>query len=163
LVVDAAAVFGDAVARAVAQVVHRPLRRRHTDDRHVELVVLHHRIQRGEDLLAREIARHAEEHQRIRRIPRWHYLVSPMAWSSFSSWPPNSLRMAESNRSAKSAPSREVKRANSAALSTSAGTPSSTAACTVHRPSPLSETRPANSERSRFCDNACAVRSSNQL
>ena len=36
------------------------------------------------------------------RRPRDHSVV-PMVWSSFSSWPPNSLRMAESSLSAKSA------------------------------------------------------------
>ena len=63
---------------------------------------------------------------------------------AFSRWPPNAKRIAESSLSAKSASPREVKRSNSAAVSTGAGTASSIAALIVQRPSPESETRPAN-------------------
>ena len=43
-----------------------------------------------------------------------------------------------------------------------AGTPSSTAAITVQRPSPESETRPAKSARSGEAASAAAVRSTSQ-
>ena len=62
--------------------------------------------------------------------------------AGFSWCPPNCWRMAESSLSAKSASPRELKRSYSAAASTCAGTPSSTAASAVQRPSPESETRP---------------------
>ena len=42
-----------------------PARLRHADDRHVEVAALHHRLQRGKDLLVREIAGRAEEHERV--------------------------------------------------------------------------------------------------
>ncbi len=110
LVVDAAAVFGDAVAGAFPEVVDRPRRRRDADHRHVELALLHHRVERGEDLLVREVTRHPEEHEGVGAVRVVHF-VSPMVWPGFSSWPPNSLRIADNNRSAKSALPRDVKRA----------------------------------------------------
>src|SRR3954469_24436368 len=61
----------------------------------------------------------------------------------FSRWPPKALRIAERTRLPKSASPRDEKRSNSDAESTGTGTPSSTAACTVQRPSPESLTRPA--------------------
>jgi hypothetical protein len=48
----------------------------------------------------------------------------------------------------------------SEAASTGAGTPSSTAACTVQRPSPESLTWPAYSSSAGVSCSACAVRSS---
>ncbi len=54
---------------------------------------LHHRLQGREDLLVREVPGRAEEDQRIGRVRRHH---------CFSSCPPNSYLMAESNLSAKS-------------------------------------------------------------
>src|ERR1700757_2996223 len=59
-----------------------------------------------------------------------------------SLWPPNPSRIAERIFSAKVCSLRERKRANSAAVSTSAGTASSIAALTVQRPSPESSTKP---------------------
>ena len=50
-------------------------------------------------------------------------------------------------------------RSYSDAAITEAGTPSSTAASTVHRPSPESETRPLKSARSGDLAKAAAVRS----
>src|SRR5262249_49576172 len=126
-VVDAAAVGVDALGRTAAEVGDRPLRRCDTDHRDVERSLLHHRVERGEDLLAREVARHPEEHERVGADAALEHLyaLSPIVWSSFSSCPPNSLRIAESSLSAKSAAPRDVNRAYSAALRTSAGTPSS--------------------------------------
>src|SRR5207247_5290491 len=77
-----------------------------------------------------------------------------------SMWPPNCLRIADSSLSVKSASPRELKRSYSAAVRTWAGMPSSTAAITVHRPSPLSDTRPLKSERSGSSCSAMAMRSS---
>src|SRR5439155_10025918 len=59
-----------------------------------------------------------------------------------SAWPPNSPRSADSRRSANSPSPRDAKRSNSAAVITFAGAPTSTAASTVQRPSPESDTRP---------------------
>src|SRR5271154_710877 len=59
-----------------------------------------------------------------------------------SLWPPKPARIAERIFSAKVCSLRERKRANSAAVSTSAGTASSIAALTVQRPSPESSTKP---------------------
>ena len=60
--------------------------------------------------------------------------------------------MADSSLSWKSASPRELKRSYSAAVSTGAGTASSMAALIVHRPSPESETRPANFARARILE-----------
>ena len=59
------AVLLDAVLRARAQLVERPAGLGHADDRHVEVAALGHRLQRGKDLLERQIARRAEEHERV--------------------------------------------------------------------------------------------------
>ena len=66
----------------------------------------------------------------------------------FSKWPPNWNRIADSSLSWKSASPRELNRSYSAVVSTGTGTASSMAALIVQRPSPESETRPANSESS---------------
>ena len=58
--------------------------------------------------------------------------------------------MADISLSAYSSLPRESKRVKSAALITGAGMPSSIAACSVQRPSPESETRPAKFESSGF-------------
>src|SRR5581483_4024694 len=78
-----------------------------------------------------------------------------------STWPPNFWRMAESIFSAKVCSWRERKRVNSAAESTSTGTPWSMAAWMVQRPSPESCTKPLYSESVGFSTRAIAVRSSN--
>ena len=57
---------------------------------------------------------------------------------------------------------RDSNRSYSEAAMTEAGTPSSTAASTVHRPSPESDTRPLKSARSGDLANASAVRSISQ-
>ena len=59
-----------------------------------------------------------------------------------STWPPKPLRIAEMIFSANVWLWRERKRVNSAAESTSAGTASSMAACSVQRPSPESSMKP---------------------
>src|SRR5579872_1585303 len=79
-----------------------------------------------------------------------------------SLWPPNPSRIAERIFSAKVCSLRERKRANSAAVRTSAGTASSIAAFTVQRPSPESSTKPEYVSSAGFFANADAVRSSSQ-
>src|SRR5262249_59871874 len=96
------------------------------------------RLQRGEDLLVGEVTRRAEEDEGVRARGGHDF---------FSAWPPNSNRMAESRRSWNSASPRELKRSKSEAASTCAGTPSSIAASTGHRPSTESETRPVKRSR----------------
>ena len=66
LVANTAAEGFDAFSRPVAQLLNGPRRRGHADHRHVEHTALRHVVQRRKDLLAREIAGDAEEHQRIR-------------------------------------------------------------------------------------------------
>src|SRR5262249_49154263 len=76
----------------------------------------------------------------------------------FSSCPPNSLRIAERSLSAYRSSPREPKREYNALVSTGAGTPTSIAAFAVQRPSPESETRPANSSSSGESYSLSAVR-----
>src|SRR5262249_40171800 len=126
-----------AVARAGPHLVESPPRLRHTDDGHVEVAAARHRLQGREDLLVGEVAGGAEEDEGVgARGGR------TLRHGFFSAWPPNSNRMAESKRSWNSASPRELKRSKSEAARTCAGTPSSIAASSVHRPSPESETLP---------------------
>src|SRR6185437_1543256 len=76
-----------------------------------------------------------------------------------STWPPNFCRIADNIFSANVCSSRERKRTNSAAESTSTGTASSIAASIVHRPSPESCTKPEYSDKVGFSTSAIAVRS----
>ena len=86
----------DALLHVRAELLQRPLRARHADDGHVEVPALRQRLERGEDLLVREIAARAEEDEAV-GAGRAH------APGSRSRWPPNSKRIAESTRSWKSA------------------------------------------------------------
>ncbi|MFW3115001.1 peroxidase BpoB [Mycobacterium haemophilum DSM 44634] len=87
-------------------------------------------------------------------------VVSPESVQGFSSCPPNCLRIADNTLAPNSKSWREAKRAYRAVVNTGAGTPSSIAAITVHRPSPLSDTRPANSLNAGDSCSADAVKSS---
>src|SRR5438045_8532914 len=89
-----------------------------------------------------------------------HYCIDS-ASTIFSTCPPNCLRMADCNLFAYVALPCDENRVNSDAVRTCAGTPISTAACTVQRPSPESDTRPLNSCSPGHATRACAVRSSN--
>src|SRR5262249_19314532 len=105
------------------------------------------------DLLVREVARRAEDDENARvgraaeREPVHERILLRdglgHASGLFSRWPPNACRIAERTRLPHSASPRDAKRSKSDAASTGAGTPSSTAACTVQRPSPESLTWPA--------------------
>src|SRR5260221_4483539 len=106
----------------------------------VEVTVLGHRLQGREYLRIREIACDAKDDKCIRMAVR-HDAPSP----AFSSWPPNSKRIADNNLSAKSASPRELNRSKSAELSTCAGTDSSMAAVMGQRPSPESDNPPPDS------------------
>ena len=64
-VVDATSTVGDAVLCEVAQLLEIPARMGHTDDGNIEHPSFGHRVQRGENLLARQIPGCAEEDQRI--------------------------------------------------------------------------------------------------
>ena len=66
LVVDPARVL-DAILRAVAEIGHAPVRGGHADHRHLQVAALGQRIERGEGHFVGKIARHAEQHQRVRR------------------------------------------------------------------------------------------------
>ena len=57
--------FSRLSARPRLELVEIPARLGHADHRHVEVAALHHRLQRREDLLVGQIARGAEEHQRV--------------------------------------------------------------------------------------------------
>src|SRR5262249_60778613 len=62
------AVLVEAVLGPGPELFEVPTRLRHADHRHVEVAALHHRLQRGKDLLVREITRRAEEYERIRMV-----------------------------------------------------------------------------------------------
>src|SRR5262249_25565330 len=103
------AVLLEAVLGASPELFKIPAGLRHADDRHVEVTGLHHRLQRGKDLLVREVAGRAEEGEGIGSdVDVAH--MRPRIYARFSRWPPNSNRMAESSLSAKSASPRELKR-----------------------------------------------------
>src|SRR5207248_11493484 len=116
-------------------------------------------VQRRHQLLVREVAGRAEDDERagIRRAPEREpfeklvvlLLLGGLGHCSglFSRWPPKACRMADRTRLPQSASPRDAKRSNRDAARTGVGTPSSTAACTVQRPSPESLTRPAKSSR----------------
>ena len=78
--IGAAAVLLDALARPLAQLLEAAVAG-DADDRHVERAAANHRLQRGEDLLEREVAGGAEEDQGIG-------IVRPCGYF-FSTWPPN--------------------------------------------------------------------------
>ena len=65
-----AAVGFDAAARALLELVQCPAGLGDTHHRHVEGATLHHGLQRGKDLLVREISGSAEEYQCVRRLLR---------------------------------------------------------------------------------------------
>ena len=65
LVIDPARAL-DAVRHAFVQTRQTPLREGDADYRDLEGAAFHHRIERREDHLVGEIARHTEEHQRVR-------------------------------------------------------------------------------------------------
>ena len=75
--------------------------------------------------------------------------------AGFSTWPPNSARIAERTLAVNSPSPRDSKRCQRAALMTGAGTDSLIAASTVQRPSPESETRPQYWARSGDLVSAC--------
>src|SRR5262245_38303342 len=124
VVVDAVPAPFKAVVNSLAQSLGRAAAR-DADDGHVELPVLHETLQRGEDLLVREVARDTEDYERIRLLRR-HGAAYRFGAAGRSTWPPNSRRIAESKRFAKSSWSRELNRANNAVASTGTGTPAST-------------------------------------
>src|SRR5437867_12863729 len=125
--------------------------------------------QRGEKLALGQIAAGAADHHHagIRRPDRWgsdgsgrvaHREDPPLSGGA-SPWPPNSARKADRTFWANSPSPRELKRWKSAALSTGAGVPSSTAADTVHLPSPESDTLPEKCSSAGSFASAPAARS----
>jgi len=95
LVADAASVLLDPVAGAVAELLDGPIGRGDADDRDVERPPLRHVVERGEDLLVREVARHSEERDRVGGYGLGHGCSYS---AGFSTWPPNSLRIADNRR-----------------------------------------------------------------
>jgi hypothetical protein len=59
------AVLGEALARSVAQLIEIPPGFRDTDDRHGQPAGAHERLERRKDLLVRQVAGGAEEHERV--------------------------------------------------------------------------------------------------
>ena len=72
-----------AASRVGAKPLQRPRGARHADHRHEQLFPEGHRVERGENLLEREIPCRPEEYQRVRSV-RIH------APALFSACPPNS-------------------------------------------------------------------------
>src|SRR5215469_16190721 len=60
--------FLQTVLRPRLQLVETPIGLGHADNRHVKIATLQHRLQRREDLLVRQVARGAEEYERIATI-----------------------------------------------------------------------------------------------
>src|SRR6266699_6368389 len=143
----------------------RVLRRRGADDA-VLLRQQPGRVQveqAGQQLAPGQVAGRAEQHDDVvvwfrRVVPARRH--EPQAF--FSACPPNSERIAERIFPVNAPRSLDSNRSYSEAAMTEAGTPSSTAASTVHRPSPESDTRPLKSDRSGDLANAAAVRSTSQ-
>ncbi len=75
-----------AVGHAFAKTRQTPLRESDADYRHLEGTSFRHRIECREDHLVGEIARHTEEHQRV-RTGCGHQATPFLA--AFSLWPPN--------------------------------------------------------------------------
>ena len=86
LVIDPARSL-DAVGNAFVQLRQTPLGEGDADDRDLEITSLHHGIERREDHLVGEIARHTEEHQRVGTGGGHQAPTSLVA--AFSLWPPN--------------------------------------------------------------------------
>ena len=63
--IDTSAVLLEALAGASLQLIKIPTGPGHTDDRHIEVPTLQHRLQRRENLLVGEVAGGAEEDKRI--------------------------------------------------------------------------------------------------
>jgi hypothetical protein len=62
------AVCSDAVSRALAQALQRPIRSGHAEDRNVQSAATTHGVQGREDLLVRQIAGGAEQDQGVRWV-----------------------------------------------------------------------------------------------
>src|SRR5439155_2683104 len=146
-----APVLGHARPGPRDELVARPSRLGHAHHRNVEAPAADEALERGKDLLVGEVARGAEEHQRVGARPALPHF--------FSTWPPKPNRMADSTRFWKSAWPRESKRSYREAVRTWAGTASSMAALMVQRPSPESETRPAKPSSPGSWAKAAAVKS----
>src|SRR5882724_6382660 len=101
----------DALPGARPELLERPVRPRDTDDGDVEMPAPGHGVEGRKDLLVGEVAARPEDDEPVGA--RRAHLPGP-----FSTWPPNSNRMAESRRSWKSASPLEAKRSKSAAAST---------------------------------------------
>src|SRR5437868_5059720 len=95
------------------------------------------RWKKAKELPPRQVAGAAEDDDRLRLSRRLHRHQEP---SSFTAWPPNSLRSAAMTFAENDSSWREANRLNSAIEVIGAGTFSSIAASIVHRPSPESST-----------------------
>src|SRR5262245_55039137 len=110
----------EAVAGARAELLDGPLRSGDADHGDVQGAATDQRLQRRKDLLVREIAGGPEDDEGVRAQRGAH--------GRFSWWPPNSKRIAEITRLAKSCSPREAKRSLMAVERIGAGTLSSMAA-----------------------------------
>src|SRR5215470_12818911 len=84
------AVLRHTVASPRAHLLEVPAGLGHADHGHLEAAATCYRLQGGEDLLVGEIAGGAEEYECVGACGRHDF---------FSTWPPNSNRIAESRRS----------------------------------------------------------------
>ncbi len=102
----AAAVFLHARPRPGSELVEVPAGLGHADNRDSEVPTAGHRMEGREDLLVRQVAGGPEEHQGIGRllVHRVVLVRVKCEWrqcpAGFSTWPPNSYRIADSSRSA---------------------------------------------------------------
>ena len=143
------AVLLEAVLRPGLELLEVPARLGHADDRHVEVAAL-----RPSPAATGRSSCRPDRRWRRRRRGRRTGTCSRQLLEAARYLPPASRGVRRTRSAspraacpANSASPRELKRSYSAAVRTGAGTASSMAALIVQRPSPESETRPANFER----------------
>ncbi len=61
-----ATMLRDALMRALLQLIERPARFRHSNDRDIQIVSLDEGLERGEDLLIRQVSRRSKKYDGIR-------------------------------------------------------------------------------------------------
>src|SRR5215469_18914415 len=119
-------------------------------------------VQPRQQLALGQVPGGAEQHDDVAGGPVIALPPSPAAHCFFSAWPPNSDRIADRIFPVNAPLSRDSNRWYRDAEITGTGTPSSTPASTVHRPSPESDTCPLKSSRFGDFANAAEVRSTSQ-
>ena len=111
VLVHAAAVLGDAVAGALAQLLECPSGLGDADDRHIQRAVLDHALQRRKDLLVGKVAGGAEEYKCIGEID-----VIRSSYGDYDRWLGMRLRYATGTVTSRSVPLKQCNRRASASV-----------------------------------------------